>query len=94
MEKKIEDISKQYEEKLALIRHENRLRGKMELQELEERKNRQLKETISNHNQTVSELKSYYKGITETNLALINAMKVIDSFYSNENLLFFYTKLT
>lgn len=62
--------------RLATQRNELNLRHKMELSEVEERKNKQIAELMKNHEKAFSEIKSYYNNITLNNLALISSLKV------------------
>jgi hypothetical protein len=65
-----------YEKRLTTQRNELNLRHKMELTEVEERKNKQIAELMKNHEKAFSEIKNYYNDITLNNLALISSLKV------------------
>lgn len=51
------------------------LRLKVEIHELEERKNLHINELINNHETAFAELKQYYNSITKENLELIKKQK-------------------
>jgi hypothetical protein len=53
------------------LKEELDLKLKVELHELEERKNLHINELINNHQKSFDDLKKYYNEITAENLALI-----------------------
>lgn len=57
------------------LKEELDLKLKVELHELEERKNLHINELINNHQKSFDDLKKYYNEITAENLALIKAQK-------------------
>uniref|UniRef100_A0A1B6G1Y7 Dynein regulatory complex subunit 4 n=2 Tax=Proconiini TaxID=565685 RepID=A0A1B6G1Y7_9HEMI len=61
--------------RLASLRNQLSLKHKLELAEVEERKNQQIQHLVNNHQQAFSELKAYYNDITVNNLALITSLK-------------------
>ena len=70
-DEKIEDLIKKYENQLVKLKEELDLKLKVELHELEERKNLHINELINNHQKSFEDLKKYYNEITAENLALI-----------------------
>jgi len=74
-DKKIQATEDKYEETLKKLRAELELKLKVEIHEIEERKNQHLNELIRNHEAAFSELKSYYNDITLENLSLIKTQK-------------------
>ena len=74
---KLKDLIAKYESRLAKLREELDLKLKVEIHELEERKNLHINELINNHEKAFAELKKYYNDITAENLALIKSQKVI-----------------
>lgn len=49
---------------------------RMEISEVEERKNTHISELTKHHEKAFNEMKNYYNDITLNNLALISALKV------------------
>ncbi|XP_035240930.1 dynein regulatory complex subunit 4-like [Anguilla anguilla] len=74
-ENKVQDIEKKCDEKLQALRHDLDLRRKMEIHEIEERKNSQINTLMKNHEKAFSNIKIYYNKTTFNNLALINSLK-------------------
>lgn len=66
---------KRYEEKLDSMKEELELKLKVDIHELEERKNLHINELIKNHDEAFAELKNYYNEITRDNLKLIKDHK-------------------
>ncbi|KDR18764.1 growth arrest-specific protein 8 [Zootermopsis nevadensis] len=69
------EIEAKYEKRLTTQRNELNLRHRMELTEVEERKNKQIAELMMNHEKAFSDIKNYYNDITFNNLSLINSLK-------------------
>ncbi len=65
-----------YEKKMSTLRDELELQRKMEIHEIEERKNAQINALMRNHEKAFTDIKNYYNDITLNNLALINSLKV------------------
>lgn len=61
----------QYEDKLVKLRAELELRMKVEIHEIEERKNKHINELMKSHQDAFKEMKEYYNDITRENLELI-----------------------
>lgn len=57
------------------LRRELELKLKVEIHEIEERKNLHINELINNHNEAFTELKQYYNSITADNLNQIKFQK-------------------
>merc|ERR1712178_304726 len=70
-----EEPEKEYDRKLDSLRDELELRRKVELHELEERKNQHINTLTENHQQAFAEIKNYYNAITQDNLSLIKSLK-------------------
>ena len=62
------------------LREELELRMKVEIHEIEERKNQHINELMKNHEEAFREMKDYYNNITKENLELIkmHREKLID----------------
>jgi hypothetical protein len=60
-----------YEQKLQDLKEELDLRMKVEIHEIEERKNQHINELMKNHEDAFREMKEYYNDITRENLELI-----------------------
>jgi len=75
-ERKQKQIESKYQQKLNILNDELLLRRRVELHELEERKNTQLCALVKNHEQALNDMKTYYNEITLKNLGLINVLKV------------------
>jgi len=61
----------QNEEKYKQLQAELELRQKVEIHEIEERKNQHINELMQNHENAFREMKEYYNDITRENLELI-----------------------
>ena len=57
------------------LREELELQRKVEIHEIEERKNGQINALMRNHEKAFTDIKNYYNDITLNNLALINSLK-------------------
>lgn len=64
-------MEKKYSEKLSKMKDELELKLRVEIHELEERKNLHINELMKNHDEAFVELKNYYNDITRDNLKLI-----------------------
>jgi chromosome segregation ATPase len=64
-----------YEQKLEHLKEELELRMKVEVHEIEERKNHHINELMKNHQEAFKEMKEYYNDITKENLELIKMHK-------------------
>eukprot|EP00041_Stephanoeca_diplocostata_P017209 m.343109 g.343109 ORF g.343109 m.343109 type:complete len:483 (+) comp20626_c1_seq3:127-1575(+) len=69
------DMRRKYETKMDLLRDELELRRKVEIKEIEERKNSQIHALMKNHEKAFGDIKNYYNDITLNNMALINSLK-------------------
>ncbi|XP_055379525.1 dynein regulatory complex subunit 4 isoform X2 [Condylostylus longicornis] len=74
-EKEAEDLTALHEQKLKQQAEELGIKNRMEMSEVEERKNTQISKLIESHESSFNELKSYYNDITVNNLALITTLK-------------------
>lgn len=64
-----------YERKLVELKEELELRMKVEIHEIEERKNQHINDLMKNHEEAFREMKEYYNDITRENLELIRMHK-------------------
>jgi growth arrest-specific protein 8 len=64
-----------YERKLKELKDELELRMKVEIHEIEERKNQHINDLMKNHEEAFKEMKEYYNDITRENLELIRMHK-------------------
>ncbi|KAK6635545.1 hypothetical protein RUM44_000797 [Polyplax serrata] len=69
------EIQSRYEKLLESQRNELLLLHKMELSEVNERKNKQISDLMKNHEKAFTDMKIYYNDITLNNLALISSLK-------------------
>lgn len=75
MEQQKESLIKEYELKLEELRAQLELRMKVEIHEVEERKNQHINELMINHENAFTEMKGYYNDITRENIELIKVHK-------------------
>lgn len=69
------ELIKQYEFKLKELKEELELRMKVEIHEIEERKNQHINDLMKNHEEAFREMKEYYNDITKENIELIRMHK-------------------
>lgn len=62
---------KNYDEKMVRLHKELLLRMKVEIHEIEERKNQHINELMTQHEIAFREMKTYYNDITNLNLEMI-----------------------
>ena len=65
----------EYEEKLNILSDELNLRMKVEIHEIEERKNQHINTLMKNHEEAFHDRKEYYNDITRENLEMIRGYK-------------------
>jgi len=70
------ELEQKYEQKLTNQYESLILKHRMEITEVEERKNAQIANLTKNHENAFTEMKNYYNDITLNNLSLIKSMKV------------------
>ena len=70
-----EDLINSYEIKLGELKEELELRMKVEIHEIEERKNQHRNDLMMNHQTSFKEMKDYYNQITRESLELIKVLK-------------------
>mmetsp|Transcript_52074 Transcript_52074/g.137576 ORF Transcript_52074/g.137576 Transcript_52074/m.137576 type:complete len:475 (+) Transcript_52074:148-1572(+) len=68
-------LFQQYEQQVEELRIDMELRRKVEIHEIEERKNQHINELLHNHQEAFDEIKAYYNDITHDNLQLIKNLK-------------------
>lgn len=68
-------LETQYEEQVDQLKIDLELRRKVEIHEIEERKNQHINELLFNHQEAFDEIKAYYNDITHDNLQLIKNLK-------------------
>ncbi|XP_014354850.2 dynein regulatory complex subunit 4 [Papilio machaon] len=74
-QEKARQIEDKAEKKLHETKVELTVKHRMEIAEVEERKNKQLSDLIAHHDRAFIDLKSYYNDITLNNLGLISSIK-------------------
>jgi chromosome segregation ATPase len=75
MELQAKQTRVKYEQQMDALREDMDLQRKVQLHEVEERKNQQLTTLLRNHEKSFGDIKNYYNDITLNNLALINSLK-------------------
>merc|ERR1719472_610266 len=68
-------LEQQYEEQVEQLKIDLELRRKVEVHEIEERKNQHINDLLFNHQEAFDQIKSYYNDITHDNLQLIRSLK-------------------
>lgn len=68
-------LEMQYDDQVEHLKVDLELRRKVEIHEIEERKNRHINELLVNHQQAFDEIKAYYNEITHDKLQLIRSLK-------------------
>ena len=74
-EQELAELQEHHEIKFHRYVDESGLRQRLEIEEIEERKNNQIAKLIEAHDHSYNELKNYYADITTNNLALIGSLK-------------------
>lgn len=74
-ERETKDLTLLHEEKMQDLKTEIELTYRMEMFEVEERKNLQIQKLIENHDMAFNDMKNYYNDITLNNLGLISSLK-------------------
>ena len=74
LEQSKKQLIHQYELKLAALQKELSLRMKVEIHEIEERKNQHINDLMINHETAFREMKGYYNDITRENLDIIKGL--------------------
>lgn len=74
-ERELGESQDHHEMKFQRYVEESGLRQRMEIEEIEERKNNQIAKLIEAHDRAYNELKTYYTDITTNNLSLIGSLK-------------------
>eukprot|EP00035_Acanthoeca_spectabilis_P020184 m.431551 g.431551 ORF g.431551 m.431551 type:complete len:481 (-) comp17317_c0_seq1:116-1558(-) len=75
LQRTAQEMHRKYERKMEVLRDELELRRKVEIKEIEERKNAQIHTLMQNHEKAFGDIKNYYNDITLNNMALINSLK-------------------
>lgn len=70
-----QQLLEQYEQQVQELKIDLELRRKVEIHEIEERKNQHINELLFNHQEAFDEIKAYYNDITRDNLQLIKNLK-------------------
>lgn len=70
-----QQLLEQYEQQVVELKVDLELRRKVEIHEIEERKNQHINELLFNHQEAFDEIKAYYNDITHDNLQLIKNLK-------------------
>lgn len=71
----LEGLKTKYEARLSTLRADLTLRHKVEVHEVEERKNLHINQLMRAHSEAFTEIKKYYNDITKANLELISTLK-------------------
>jgi growth arrest-specific protein 8 len=71
----LEQLRAKYELRVKHLREDLRLRHKVEVHEVEERKNLHINQLMKAHDEAFSEMKRYYNDITKANLQLISQLR-------------------
>merc|ERR1712054_126627 len=71
----LRQLERSYEEKLTELTDALELQRKVEIHEMEERKNQHINDLMKNHEKAFSQIKGYYNEITTGNLKLIKELK-------------------
>ncbi len=74
-EQQLRQTGQRYEQKIALLRDELELRRRVEIHEIEEKKNEHINALIRKHDEAFALMKTYYNKITTNNLELIRTLK-------------------
>lgn len=72
---KAREIESKYEDNVLTLREELALRHRMELTEVNERKNKQISDLMLKHDKAFAEMKNYYNDLILNNLTLISNLK-------------------
>jgi len=75
-ERNYAELLSSYETRLSNLRDDLDLRQKMEIHEIEERKNRHINDLMIHHEKNFQEMRNYYNSITQDNLDLIKELNV------------------
>ena len=75
LEQSKKQLIHQYELKLGALQKELSLRMKVEIHEIEERKNQHINDLMINHETAFREMKGYYNDITRENLDIIKGLQ-------------------
>eukprot|EP01083_Nonionella_stella_P064759 169081_1 len=74
-EQKLNDLHAKYEMILRNLKGDLNLQTKLQIHEIEERKNLHINDLIFNHHKSFNKMKEYYNSITRDNLDLIRSLK-------------------
>merc|ERR1719510_624870 len=69
-------LEAQYKTQVQELKIDLELRRKVEIHEIEERKNQHINELLLNHQEAFDEIKAYYNDITRDNLQLIRNLRI------------------
>merc|ERR1719284_1635732 len=70
-----QQLERQYDEQVEDLKVDLELRRKVDIHEIEERKNQHINDLLMNHQDAFDLIKSYYNDITHDNLSLIRSLK-------------------
>lgn len=74
-EKKVSEIQDRLDLRLVQLEEDLKLRRKVHIHEIEERKNLHINDLMRNHERAFGQMKNYYNDITNDNLQLIRSLK-------------------
>mmetsp|Transcript_9545 Transcript_9545/g.17411 ORF Transcript_9545/g.17411 Transcript_9545/m.17411 type:complete len:348 (-) Transcript_9545:199-1242(-) len=70
-----EKLKRRYQKRLEELISDLQLRRKIDIHEVEERKNSHINKLIENHDNSFNSMRKYYNSLTKDNLGLIKALK-------------------
>uniref|UniRef100_A0A0G4GAS2 Growth arrest-specific protein 8 domain-containing protein n=1 Tax=Chromera velia CCMP2878 TaxID=1169474 RepID=A0A0G4GAS2_9ALVE len=74
-QKEHQELEAEFQEQVKQLAEELELRRRVEIHEVEERKNQHIADLLTNHWSAFDEIKAYYNDITHDNLQLIKSLK-------------------
>lgn len=74
LSRRLDDLRMQYEDRLGSVRAELELRHKVEVHEVEERKNQHIRDLMSNHDRDFGKVRMFYNHVTKKNLKTIQEL--------------------
>ena len=81
-EANLKELERSYAKKLTELTDALELQRKVEIHEMEERKNLHINDLMKNHKKAFTQIKDYYNEITTGNLKLIKELKVHSYHYT------------
>jgi hypothetical protein len=72
--RRLDDLRMQYEDRLSRVGSELELRHKVEVHEVEERKNQHIRDLMANHDRDFGKVRMFYNKVTKSNLQTIQEL--------------------